>query len=418
MSSAVALKSDPAPILACTISRDMLNFDLLIEDMESELGEAWGDLSFDDASVFLTQPEAADLQFVAIAVDRHDEADIGRVADIITTAKTRGVKVILIADTVSPTTLHQLLRLGAQDFVPYPLPEGALHDAIERICRSAPAPENAPDNSPDKTEVKPATRIGTRSAIFAIQGLAGGCGATTLAVNLAWELANIDKKKAPSVCLIDFDLQQGAVSTFLDLPRRDVIFEMLQDVSGMDVDGFKQALVSYDDKLSVFTAPADMLPLDIITSQDVNGLLDLATQCFDIVVVDMPKTTVQWTETVLVRSDVYFAPLELDMRSAQNAIRFIRALQSEELPLDKVNFVLNRAPGMTDLGGKGRVKLLSESLGVKIATMLPDGKRQVKQCCDHGVPLSAMAQKNPLRKEILKLATGLHDAMLREAAEG
>ena len=35
------------------------------------------------------------------------------------------------------------LRLGADDFVPYPLPEGALHDAIERI-RATPEPAPAP----------------------------------------------------------------------------------------------------------------------------------------------------------------------------------------------------------------------------------------------------------------------------------
>jgi pilus assembly protein CpaE len=122
-----------------------------------------------------------------------------------------------------------------------------------------------------------------------------------------------------------------------------------------------------------------------------------------------------WTETVMNRADVYFATMELDMRSAQNAMRFIKVMQSEDLPLDKVHFVLNRAPGMTDLTGKGRVKKLAESLGVKIATQLPDGGKQAMQAGDHGEPLSEIAKKNPLRREILKLAEGLHKAMLAEA---
>ena len=45
MTSEALLQNDPAPLVACTISRDVQNFDLLIEDMESELDEAWGDLS-------------------------------------------------------------------------------------------------------------------------------------------------------------------------------------------------------------------------------------------------------------------------------------------------------------------------------------------------------------------------------------
>jgi pilus assembly protein CpaE len=116
MTSVANLQPDPAPIVACTISRDVQNFDLLIDDMELELGESWGDLSFDDAITFFGQPDAASLEFVAVAVNAEDEKDLGRITEIIKQAKTRGIKVILIADQVSPVALHQLLRLGAEDF--------------------------------------------------------------------------------------------------------------------------------------------------------------------------------------------------------------------------------------------------------------------------------------------------------------
>jgi pilus assembly protein CpaE len=45
------LQPEPQPITACTVSRDVQNFDLLIEDMESCLG-GWGDLGFEDACPF------------------------------------------------------------------------------------------------------------------------------------------------------------------------------------------------------------------------------------------------------------------------------------------------------------------------------------------------------------------------------
>jgi pilus assembly protein CpaE len=83
--------------------------------------------------------------------------------------------------------------------------------------------------------------------------------------------------------------------------------------------------------------------------------------------------------------------------------------------VEKLNFVLNRAPGLTDLNGKSRVKKLAESLGVKIATQLPDGGKQVMQAGDQGQPLAEIARKNALRKEIAKLAGGLHKALLGEA---
>ncbi|MCC0069172.1 MAG: AAA family ATPase [Rhodobacteraceae bacterium] len=412
MSSVAALQPEPAPIVACTISRDVSNFDLLIEDMEVELGESWGDLSFDDAILFLNQPDADALEFVAIAVDSEDESDLARISGIISTAKEKGVKVILIAEEVSPIALHQLLRLGADDFVPYPLPENALHDAIERLHK-APAVDHTLAEEPAAPAFKPK---GDRDGvILAVHGLAGGTGATTFAVNLAWELATIQKANGPRVCLLDFNFQYGSVSTYLDLPRREAVYEMLSDTASVDNVSFLQALLNYNEKMHVMTAPTEMLPLDIVTSEDINRVLNVARANFDFVVVDMPSTVVQWTEAVLNQAHIYFATMELDMRSAQNALRMIRALKAEELPFEKLRYVLNRAPKFTDLSGKGRVKRLAESLDITIELQLPDGTKQVTQSNDHGLPLAETAAKNPLRREIAKLAKSIYD--LNVAAE-
>ena len=395
---------ESSPIVACTISRDVQNFDLLIEDMETALGENWGDLGFAEALAFLNQPEGESLEFVAVAIDETDEDDLVMLGEIIKLASTKGIKVILIAEDVSPAALHQLLRQGADEFVPYPLPENELKSAIERLQKPAPA---APVKIERVTE-------GT-GVVFAVQGLAGGTGATTLAVNLAWELANVEKKDPPKVCLLDFSLQFGSVATFLDLPRREAVFDMWSDTEAMDDDVFRQALTCFEDKLWALTAPKDILPLDLITSDDVNKVLEIVQRHFDYVIVDMPTTLVQWTEAVLNASKIYFATMELDMRSAQNALRMKRALKSEELPIEKLRLCLNRAPKFTDLSGKSRVKRMAESLEMPIELLLPDGGSAVCQSSDHGMPLASAAAKNPLRREIVKLASSLHELGKRNA---
>jgi pilus assembly protein CpaE len=251
--------------------------------------------------------------------------------------------------------------------------------------------------------------------ILPVHGLAGGVGATSFAVNLAWELATLSKTDAPRVCLIDLDFQYGSVATSLDLPRRDQVFEILSDTAAIDSDAFVQSMLTFNDRLHVFTSPADMLPLDFVGPEDIGRILGMARANFDYVIVDMPKTIVQWTETVLNQAHVYFALLELDMRCAQNALRLVRALKAESLPHEKLRFALNRAPGFTDLSGKNRAKRLAESLSIQIEVMLPDGSRQVTQSNDHGLPLAETAAKNPLRKEIQKLAKQIHD--LNKAVE-
>ena len=408
MGSAVQ-QTEFAPIVACTISRDVQNFDLLIEDMETALGENWGDLGFAEALAFFGQPEADSLEFVALAIDRDDEDNLVLLDEIISQAKSRGIDVILIAEDVTPASLHQLLRKGADEFVPYPLPEGELQEAVDRIktppAAAVPAPTTTQLSSGPEKE----------GAVIVVHGLAGGTGATTLAVNLAWELANSDAKEAPGVCLIDLDLQYGSVATYLDLPRREIVFDVLSDTENMDDDIFGQALQTSQEKLHVLTAPTDMVPLDLITPDDVQRLIEMARKHFDYVVIDMPKTIVQWAETTLQAAHVYLAVVELDMRSAQNTLRLKRALQSEDLPFNKMRFALNRAPKFTDLSGKSRVRRMSESLGISIDLQLPDGGKQITQACDHGLPLASSCGKNPLRREIAKLAQSIHDLGQDEA---
>ncbi len=412
MTGVANLQPEPAPILACTVSRDVQNFDALIDDMEAELGENWGDLGFSDALTFLEQPESASLEFVAIAVDGQDTEDPGALSDIIRTAKAKGIAVIIIAHEVNPVALHRLLRLGCDDFVPYPLPEGALHDAIARLRKPAPpALVVAPAASPPNPAVAaPALKAGgdRDGVVLPVHGMSGGVGASTFAVNLAWELATA-AKDGPRVCLLDLDFQFGAVSTYLDLPRKDAVFDVLHDTAAADGESFLAAMLPFNDRLHVFTAPPDMLPLDIVQGEEIGRLIDLARQNFDFVVIDMPSTVVGWTETVLARAHVYFALLELDLRSAQNVLRLTRTLKSEGLPVEKLRYVLNRAPGFTDLSAKSRVKRMAESLSITMETQLPDGGAQVTQANDHGLPLAISAAKNALRREIQKLAKSLVD---------
>ena len=411
MSASVALQADPQALVACTISRDVECYDLLIEDMETVLGENWGDLSFEDALPFLEQPDAQSLQFVAVAADAEDEPNLALIADIMSACKARDIKVILIAENLSTVALHQLMREGADQFVPYPLPEGELAQAIDRAL-APPAPE-AVDPALQTTLKATNSHSGV---VIPIQGVAGGVGSTTFAVNLAWELATIEKDEAPRVCIIDLDFQQGSIGTYLDLPRREAVFELLQDAENMDSDVFMQALLSYEKTIHVLTAPAEMIPMDLVGPADIQKLIEVARLNFDYVIIDMPTMMVEWSQTVLEAAHIYFSLVELDMRSAQNVLRLKRALQSEDLPFEKLRFILNRGPKFTDLNGKSRVKRMAESLGISIDVQLPDGGRQVAQTADHGQPLGVAVAKNPLRKEISKLAGSVHEVNKGEAA--
>lgn len=387
-------------ICACTIARKIHDFDLLIEDMDAIFHEEWGNLTFHEALAFLDTEDAKDLEFLAIALDEKDEASLAHIRSVIEKASAQKIRMVLIAEALSPILLHQLLRAGADDFVPYPLPENTLQDAVNKL---------------QKTEMAPAvvatsqTPSGKQGKIFAVHALAGGVGGTNFAVNLAWELAGLAEKSKKTVCILDFDFQSGAVSTYLDLARTEKVYELLSQTSNMDEDAFFAAMQCFREKLHVLTAPSDMLPLDLLTPDEIERVIAMARDQFDYVIIDMPRTVVHWTETVLNMADLYFAMLELDLRSAQNALRMIRAMKADGISMEKYRFILSRAPKFTDLSGKARAKRMGDSLGITFAVNLPDGGTQIRDANDHGLPLSEYATKNPVYKEIHKFTQALFE---------
>ncbi|WP_308915652.1 AAA family ATPase [Jannaschia sp. LMIT008] len=417
MSASPALDTDPAPLEAITISRDVQEFDLLIDDMDAEVGEGWGDLTLAEAATFLTQQDAADLKFVVVAVDEADEGELPAITAVVRQAKKLGLQVVLVADGLGPLVMHELLRAGTDDFAPYPLPEGALAEAVARVraprtdkaaeLRAA-AQEAAPAPAPIPAAA-PATGGGADGAplILAFQSIAGGAGASTIATNVAHEIAEATGTDGPSICVLDLGLQFGSVATYMDLPRRESIIEILADTAAIDEQAFRQALQTVDDRIHVFTAPDELLPLDMIGPDDVSALIDLAGQCFDVVIVDMPGTLTQWTDTVIDAARHFHVVLTPEVRAAQNALRLVRLMQAEELSLDRITWVANRVVGRAELAGKGRIERMAESLGIAIDVVLPDGGAHVTDANDQAVPVAGVAARNPFRREVAAFAARL-----------
>ena len=380
---------------ALVFSGDFLAADALVKDLDTQFGEdQWLEVPVGDTENMLSIASAED-SFVIVALSSDETEAVTATAQLIRQAREYGLMVLLIVGDISSRTMHQIMREGVTEFAPYPEPAGALMDAIDRLrlARSS-------GNLPAITTSGAPRRLGK---VVAFYGVAGGVGASTLAVNFAWEMTLRTRREGRRVALLDFNFQYGSIATFLDVPRREAVYELVSEASNLDQTGLTQALSTYKDKLHVLTAPRDALPLDIVSPSDVDAIINLARESFDYVVIDMPQALMNWSEKVYAASDDFYAVMEVDMRSAQNMYRFLRTLKAEDMNLNKLRFVLNRAPGLTDLSGKTRVKRVAESLGITFLHQIPDGGKQIINSCDQGTPLAESARSSPVRKEILRM---------------
>lgn len=399
---ALSLRRDSAEMQleAIVFADGFPELDSLAADLDREFGDdQWLEVEHGDADTAIEQLRGRGA-FAIITVSVDVPQAIAGTARLIRRAREAGFLVLLVVGDISSRSMHQLLKEGVADFAPYPEPDGALAEAIDRLrlMRST-------GGTTALTTV--GGHASRRGRLITCYGVAGGVGTSTIAVNLAWELAALVRRDGRRVCILDFNFQYGSIATYLDVPRREGVYELVTEASNFDQTGLAQALSSYQERLHVLTAPRDALPLDIVSPADAGAIIQLARESFDYVVIDLPGSLMNWSEAVYTNSDVFVAVMETDMRSAQNMFRFLRTLKSEGMPLNKLSFILNRAPGMTDLSGKARVKRVADSLGISYALHIPDGGKAVVNACDQGIPLAEVAKSNPVRKEIVKLAEKL-----------
>ena len=408
----MAENSGETQIKACAIARNLEEFDQLIGELESVFGSSWGGLPFADAQAILSSEHAKNLEIAIIAIDRKDEEHLPVVEAAVKSASQMGLKVVLVTNDLGPGSLHKLMRSGVDDFLPYPLPANALAETVERISQRAEIAAPTAQHSTPVVQNAP-TKNGV---VFPVYGLSGGVGATTFATNFAWELAKIVEADGESVIIIDLNFQYGSVATYVDVGRTDSSTELLSNPELLDMASLESSVTRFDHIMDVLPAPQDAVPLDFVGPDEIKQLLQVASQMYDYVIVDLPSTITVWTEAVLEKSHLFFALLEMDMRSAHNALRFLRALKADDMPFEKVQFIMNRTPKGTDIAGRSRVKKMADSLDVEFRWYLPDGGKQVPSSCDHGSPLGLTAKKNVLRKEIHKIAATMAE-LAKDTAE-
>lgn len=151
----------------------------------------------------------------------------------------------------------QVLNLAGVDaVVPMPPAGGDLAALRAEIAALAPRP------LPPLMLTEPAPR----GRIVAVAQARGGVGATTIAVNLAHELAGRSgflKKAAPRpVALVDLDLQFGSVGTLLDLEDQDALHQMALEGVLPDKAFLDRVMPRTENGLAVLAAPSKFMPLD------------------------------------------------------------------------------------------------------------------------------------------------------------
>lgn len=386
------------------------------------------DLTLAEAFDFLKTHHGTAFDQIVIAPDAGKEATPRLVEAIIAEAKRHSPRITVLLPPKSRLQLEAGPGVGVLYGPPF-----AAADTVAAPVQAVPEAEKPARNlpwrrllsarpeQPAEPAETPATALAAAlsgpARIFAIQPLAGGAGGTTLAVNLAVELARTTPSL--SVCLIDLNLQFGNVTTYLNLAANSRVLDAYRNIATMDSEAFDLCLQRRDDTLLVFAGPGEILPVDGITGADLRRILALAREKADLVILDMPHQILDWSEAAFTGADAVFALCTLDVRSAQNAARLRELIRSEAIARTRLLWLLNRMPRKPSKAWSEARDEFARSCGPGFLQLLPEGGEDITAACNAGAPLADHAPHNPLRLAIRDFARLLREhAGHRPAAIG
>lgn len=279
-----------------------------------------------------------------LADDRHlDELDALDLA-------AHGILAVLVARAVTPELLHRAMEVGLREVVERDSVAVDLAGVLSRLAVHLDCDALAVRSTPGQ--------------LIAFTGAKSGVGSTTLAVNLAVELAGAGR----NVVLVDADTQFGDAALLLGLhPAAGMVEATTAEVrpTGVRLNGL---LTRHDPSgLRVLTAPASPEAGSGIEVPAVLAAIEAVAALAEIVVVDVPAGLSELSLAVLDLADTIGLVMVPSPTSVHDAVLEMGILQRLQLR-PKVQLVMNRC--LPDRAPARRH--LERSLGRPVAALVPE----------------------------------------------
>jgi pilus assembly protein CpaE len=232
--------------------------------------------------------------------------------------------------------------------------------------------------------------------IHAFYGAKGGVGTTTIAINAAIALHNLGRR----VCLVDGNLQFGDHRVFLDLglDRKSIVD--IVSAPSMDGDLVKRIVQTHDSGVDLLLAPPTPESADLVTAGHMSQLLDLLSDAYDYVIVDIDKRLDDLNLMVLDVAETIFVVMTADLSCLKNVRLVLETIGHLGYQSDKVKLVLNRSNAFTGIN----VKSAEGALRRPIEHQIVNEYRGAISALNTGAPFMVSKADSTLGRSVLDFA--------------
>ncbi len=129
--------------------------------------------------------------------------------------------------------------------------------------------------------------LASRTQVFAVTGAHGGVGSTSMAIDLAFELA---QQYELDTILLELQRNFGMLASFLRIEPRHTTDQLLEMGYAMDLYAIKNALIPFGDRLSILSGPSHARASAQVESSLITHLIQSVSHLANVVVLDVPST--------------------------------------------------------------------------------------------------------------------------------
>lgn len=286
------------------------------------------------------------------------------------------VLVAVIGESREIIFYRELMEIGLSEYLPKPLTRDMVLDQLRPKLLS---------------DVTPGAADRDRGGhVISICGAQGGAGATSIAINLALQLAETTKAK---VALLDLHLQNGETAVMLGLRPGPGLRIALENPMRADTLFLERAAIEVNERVCLISADEDLDAQLDITEAGVRHVLGLLRQRFNYIVVDIPVPFPPSIHPVITLSRHVLVVLEAEVTGLRNA-HALRAAVTNIAGKDRVFTLLNRADRP---GGLPRATI-AKALGAEPDMVIPDLGKGMTQAVNLGIP--ALKHVSRLRRHL------------------
>ncbi len=308
-------------------------------------------------------------------------------------AKLPSVKIIATASDYSTDIVIRAMRAGIREFLPKPLIKDNLLKSIDKF----------------KNQIQGSNDEENNSKVITVFSNKGGVGRTSLAVNLALELANITKEK---VALVDLNMHLGDVTTFLDIKPSFDISYLIKKVDSADEEFMLSTLEQYQNTgMYILADPPYMEEAKKIQPVEVQKMIDKLRTVFPYIVIDTSSAFDNITVTALDNSDLILLVSTINVPSVRNCQRCLDAFDRLGYEEEKTKIIVNRYMENDDI----KIEDVEKALDKNIYWRVPNNYYTIMSAINKGQPVSEINNDSNIAKCYRELATDISDNIYKQS---